>query len=120
HLQPRIPADGFGDPADPAVLARDAALARRYGVTAFCHEVGTAEALEVVTSGDFPFCVAWPGAKSARAVLAALALPQALRIDGRPVLVLPPDADAAAWRKAGELFLVQRGGPPAPGFDARL
>ncbi|MBS0359763.1 MAG: glycoside hydrolase family 99-like domain-containing protein [Proteobacteria bacterium] len=120
HLQPRHPQGGFADPMDAETLKRDVTLARRYGVAAFCHEVATAAQVEAVTATDFPFCLAWTGRAGAKAVLAALAKPQALRVDGRPVVVLPPDADVAAWRRAGELFLVQRGGAPAPGFDARL
>ncbi|HEY3948950.1 glycoside hydrolase family 99-like domain-containing protein [Phenylobacterium sp.] len=120
HLQPRLPSDGFADPADPAALARDIALARRYGLAGFCHEAASAAQLQAVTAQDFAFCLAWTGAAGAKAVLAALARPQALRVDGRPILVLPAEADVAAWRKAGALFLVQRGGAPAAGFDARL
>lgn len=120
HLQPRLPQELGSDPCDPAVLARDIALARRYGLAGFCHEAATAKALAAVTSGDFPFCLAWTGPAAAKAVLAALALPQAMRLEGRPILLLPIDADTAAWRRAADLFLIQRGGPPAPGFDAGL
>ena len=120
HLQPRLPADGSVDPAEPKVLRRDAELAARYSLAGFCHEVASAAAVKAVTAVDFPFCLAWSGPAAAPAVLAALTSDQALRIDGRPILVLPPRADVAAWRKAGNLFLVQRGGPPVAGFDARL
>jgi hypothetical protein len=128
HVQPRLPADGFGDPKDPAVLRRNIALAQRYGVYAFCHEVGSAAALRAVVgprAPAFPYALAWTGAKDPAKALAALgpALADAIAVDGRPLLVVPPDIDAAAWRKAAGkpgLFLVQRGGLPAPGFDARL
>jgi hypothetical protein len=43
-----------------------------------------------------------------------------MRLEGRPILLLPIDADTAAWRRAADLFLIQRGGTPAPGFDAGL
>ncbi|THD58914.1 glycoside hydrolase family 99-like domain-containing protein [Phenylobacterium sp.] len=120
HLQPRLPADGSVDPADPKVLRRDTELAARYGLAGFCHEVASAAAVTAVTATDFPFCLAWSGPVAAPAVLAALASDPALKLDGRPILVLPPRADVAAWRAAGDLFLVQRGGAAAAGFDARL
>lgn len=128
HLQPRQPADGFADPADPATLARDAALAERYGLAGFCHEVASAKDVRAVCGSKapaFPFALAWTGPKDPAKALAALdpALAGAIRIDGRPVLLLAPDADPAAWRKAAGkpgLFLIQRGGAPAKGFDDRL
>lgn len=120
HLQPRHPADGFTDPAAPATLRRDVALAQRYGLGGFCHEVASAEVAAAVTAVDFPFCLAWTGPADAAPALAALASPQAIRIGGRPVLLLPPAADLEAWRKTGDLFLIQRGGTPAAGFDAYL
>jgi hypothetical protein len=46
-----------------------------------------------------------------------------IRVDGRPVVLLPAGADVVAWREAAAapgLFLIQRGGEAAPGFDARL
>ena len=127
HAQPRLPADGFTDPADPATLRRDVALAQRYGLGGFCHEVSDAEAVAAICAKDapaLPFCLAWTGPADLKRALAALApafaAPQAIRIDGRPVLVLPPTAKPAAWRKAADLFLVQRGGAPDPAFDAWL
>jgi len=120
HLQPRLPADGFTDPADPASLRRDVALAQRYGLAGFCHEVADAKSVAAVAEADFPFCLAWSGPAGAKAVLKALASPQAIRVEGRPLLVVPGSADAEAWRTAGEVFLVQRGGRPAAGFDAYL
>ncbi len=118
HLQPRLPADGFTDPADPASLARDVALAERYGLGGFCHEVASADQAAAMAAPAFPFCLAWTGG-AARA-LPALGAPHAIRVEGRPVLVLPADADLAAWRKTGQLFLIQRGGAPVAGFDAHL
>jgi len=118
HLQPRLPADGFTDPSDPASLARDVALAQRYGLGGFCHEVASLEAAAAMASAKFPFCLAWTGG-AARA-LPALGAPHAIRVEGRSVLLLPADADLAAWRKTGQLFLIQRGGAPVAGFDAHL
>lgn len=130
QLQPRLPADGAVNPADPEGLKRDVGLAERYGLAAFCHEVGSAADVRAVAgpkAPEFPFCLAWIGALSPKAALAAmtpaLAAAHALRIDGRALLLLPPEADPAAWREvapAPGLFLIQRGGAPAPGFDARL
>jgi hypothetical protein len=128
HLQPRLPADGFADPKDPGQLRRDVRLAQRYGIAAFCHEVGGAAAVRAVTGPKapaFPYCLAWTGPKAAEPALKTLApaLPGALRLDGRPVVLASPEIDPAAWRKAagaGGLFLVQRGGKPRAGFDARL
>jgi hypothetical protein len=70
HVQPHLPADlGFYDLRVPEVREAQAALARRYGVTAFCYWhywFGGKRLLErpfdeVVASGspDLPFCVAW-------------------------------------------------------------
>jgi hypothetical protein len=130
HLQPRRPADGFADPADPATLARDVALAERYGLAGFCHEVASAKDVRAVCGPKapaFPYCLAWTGptdpAKALAALAPALAAKPAIRIDGRPVLLLPADADPAAWRKAAGkvgLFLIQRGGARAKGFDDRI
>ncbi len=128
HLQPRQPADGFADPADPATLARDVALAERYGLAGFCHEVASAADIRAVCGPEapaFPYALAWTGLKDPAKALAALApaLEGAIRIDGRPVLLLAADADPSAWRKAAGkpgLFLIQRGGDAAKGFDDRL
>jgi hypothetical protein len=124
HLQPRLPADGFTDPADPAVLKRDLALAERYGLGGFCHEVADARQVQAIAGSTFPFCLSWVGPTTATAALTtmaeALASEHAIRIEGRPVLLLQPGADPDAWRKAGDLFLIQRGGVPAAGFDAWL
>ena len=119
HRQPRWPA-AFADPADPATLRRDIALAARYGLTGFCHDVRSAKQAAAVAAAKFPFCLAWTGPVKSAPALAALAAPHALRIDGRPVLLLPRGADVAAWRETGDLFLVQRGGGSAAGFDAHL
>ncbi len=126
HLQPRLPADGFADPADPATLARDATLAERYGLGGFCHEVASAEAVAAVLRPEapaFPFCLAWIGPADPKVALLALApgltAPHALRVDNRPVVVLAAELDPSAFRKAGA-FVIQRSGPTAEGFDARL
>ncbi|MFL5295192.1 MAG: glycoside hydrolase family 99-like domain-containing protein [Phenylobacterium sp.] len=128
HLQPRLPADGFTDPADPTSLRRDMALAERYRLGGFCHEVVNAAAVKAVCGPKapaFPFCLAWTGPSDAAKALAALgpALLQAMQIDGRPVVLAGADVDPKAWRAAAGptgLFLIQRGGPAKPGFDARL
>jgi hypothetical protein len=127
HRQPRLPADGFGDPVRPEALSRDVALAERYGLGGFCHEVAGEEDVQAILSPPFPFCVAWTGGgKAAGAVAAlepALSAGHAIRIDGRPVVVLPAGTDVTAWRAAGGargLCLIQRGGEPAGGFDAHL
>lgn len=71
HYQPRIPADlGFYDLRLPDVREKQAELAKRAGVTAFCYYHywfgnGKQELErpfnEVVSSGapDFPFCLCW-------------------------------------------------------------
>ncbi len=124
HLQPRLPADGFADPANPATLRRDIALAERYGLGGFCHEVAGAEAAAAISASVFPFCLSWVGptaaAKAIAALGPALASDHAIRIDGRPLLLLQPGADPDVWRRAADLFLIQRGGMPAAGFDAHL
>ena len=127
HRQPRLPADGFGDPAQADVLRRDVALAERYGLGGFCHEVASEEAAAAAAAPSFPFCLAWTGggdaAGAATVLKPMLSAGHAIRIDGRPVLVLPGDADVAAWREATEapgLFLIQRDGEPSVGFDAHL
>lgn len=70
HHQPHLPADlGFYDLRVPEAREAQAALARRYGVTAFCywHYWFAGRRLlerpfdEVLSSGqpDLPFCLAW-------------------------------------------------------------
>jgi hypothetical protein len=70
HVQPHLPADlGYYDLRVPEVREAQAALARRYGVTAFCYWhywfAGTRllerPFAEVLASGapDLPFCLAW-------------------------------------------------------------
>ena len=124
QLQPRLPADGFTDPTDSASLARDVALAERYGLGGFCHEVADAQQVQAVAGSAFPFCLSWvgptPSAKALAAMAPALASDHILRIEGRPVVLLQPGAGPSAWRKAADLFLIQRGGVPAAGFDAWL
>ncbi len=126
HLQPRLPAAGFADPADPAAFIADVLLAERYGLAGFCHEVAGAEALGPILAQAFPFCLAWTGpddpAMALKALAPALKARHAIRLDGRPVLALPAGADAGAWREAAgsqDLFLIDRGGGGA-GFDGRL
>ena len=100
------------------------ALAERYGLGGFCHEVAGDEQAAAIAAAAFPFCLSWVGPTTASKALAALAgalaSEHAIRIEGRPVLLLQPGADPDAWREGVELFLIQRGGVPAAGFDAWL
>ena len=70
HDQPHLPADlGFYDLRLAETRAAQAALAQRYGVTAFCywhywfagHELLERPVREIVASGepDMPFCLGW-------------------------------------------------------------
>lgn len=70
HVQPRLPADlGFYDLRIPEVRARQADLARTYGIEAFCYwhywfegkQLLERPIQEVLASGepDFSFCLAW-------------------------------------------------------------
>jgi lipopolysaccharide biosynthesis protein len=70
HYQPRFPADlGFYDLRLPEIREAQAALARQYGIAAFCYWhywFGGEQLLErpfqeVLESGkpDFPFCLGW-------------------------------------------------------------
>jgi lipopolysaccharide biosynthesis protein len=70
HDQPRVPADhGYYDLREPAVRARQAALARDHGVHAFCyyyywfggHRLLERPLEEVRASGEpgFPYCLCW-------------------------------------------------------------
>lgn len=70
HQQPRLPADlGFYDLRLPEARAAQAALARRFGVDAFCHyhywfhgrRLLQRPVDEIVACGepDFPFCLCW-------------------------------------------------------------
>ena len=122
HLQPRLPAHGFSDPADPGTLGRDESLAARYGLAGFCHEAESVRDLTAISAAAFPFCLAWAGnAPPPKTILAPiLASDELLRVEGKPIIVLAPDAHLAAWRRLGDLFLVQRGGAPVADFDARL
>lgn len=70
HEQPKLPADlGYYDLRAPAVMADQAALARRYGLSAFCFHIywfGGKRLMEAPLlrwledpSIDFPFCLCW-------------------------------------------------------------
>jgi O-antigen biosynthesis protein len=132
HYQPHLPADlGFYAPLDPAVLARQADLAARYGIAGFCHPFPrAAPPLARLADGpaDFGFCLMLDEEAQSDPDLAGLAAalapfltaPRALRVHGAALLVLaaspqtPDDAERAdALRQAvrdagqGELFLVR-------------
>jgi GT2 family glycosyltransferase/SAM-dependent methyltransferase len=71
HDQPRLPADlGFYDLGSPETADRQAALARRYGIDAFCYyyywfaghrllEMPLERRLHSQAPTDLPFCVCW-------------------------------------------------------------
>lgn len=126
QLQPRLPGElGFYDQADPATLRRQVAMARLYGVGAFCFLHHGEQALpagplrhllaEPMIDMAFLLCWAHDGAQPVGAVpqhgVAFAALLPALRdpryrlLDGCPLLLLArpaeiPDCAAmvAAWR----------------------
>jgi len=70
HYQPHVPGElGRYDLRDPAVRSQQAALARDYGITAFCYyhywfsgrRLLERPLADVLASGepDFPFCICW-------------------------------------------------------------
>ncbi|WP_304219273.1 glycoside hydrolase family 99-like domain-containing protein [Phenylobacterium aquaticum] len=71
HYQPHRPADlGFYDLSQAEALRRQGELARRYGVSGFCHYFywfsggrrvleRPLEHLKTGAAGDFPFCLCW-------------------------------------------------------------
>lgn len=70
HVQPRIPEDGvFYDLTDSSVLHRQAALAKEYGIAAFCfyyYRFNGRRELDLPLNNysasdgpDFPFCICW-------------------------------------------------------------
>lgn len=174
HHQPRLPADlGFYDLRDPGTMRRQAALAREYGIGAFCfyfYWFGGRTLLEAPlrqwladASIDLPFCLCWANENWSRRwdgrehdVLVAqthspsddvafithvadyLRDPRALRVDGRPMLLvyrpgrLPdPRATAGRWRDwcrehgIGEIHLAyvqsfERPDPADIGFDSAV
>ena len=132
HYQPHLPGElGFYDDADPAVFARQAALARRYGLAGFCHPFrpdAPPAALLAPGAPDFGFCLCVAeeaqgedaAADLARALAPYLAHRNALRVQGAALLAAaaaPQGPDGAAWTAAlreavraaglGELFLVR-------------
>ena len=113
HLQPRLPADGFTDPSDPAVLKRDIALAQRYGLAGFCHEVATAAQVRAVTGAEAPafaYSLAWTGAKDAAKALPALAPALGGRDEDRRSARRP----GRAWDRSQGLARGGRQGRPVP------
>lgn len=124
QLQPRLPGElGFYDQADPATLRRQVALARLYGVNAFCFQhhwfngrallAGPLQNLLAEPMIDMPFLLCWahdgkqpareapptgqwtPGQQGAAfaALLPALRDPRYLDLDGCPLLLLARPAD---------------------------
>lgn len=96
HRQPRLPADlGFYDLRLPEVRERQAALAREYGVSAFCYyyywfdgqRVLHRPLDEVLASGkpDFPFMICWANE------------PWSRNWDGGNREVLMPQTYGAGW-----------------------
>lgn len=135
HHQPRLPgALGFYDPADPETLARQAALARRYGVHGFCHPFEA----DAPLTPDFPFCLRVSGdgdpALLARALAPRLSDARQIRVGGR-ALLLAESGGRANWAEGlrqavraeglGELHLIRfsgfgrapAGDPRRQGFD---
>jgi glycosyltransferase involved in cell wall biosynthesis len=104
--QPPFPHEevGFYDPADPAVLARQAAAARCHGIHGFCFDLADSEtaeeAVRVLRSVlehpeiSLPFCVQWPLRQDTidnppLGLLArALRDPRYVRAGTRPLVVL--------------------------------
>lgn len=136
-MPPRVPHDTIGcyEVTDPAVLHRQARLAKRHGLSGFCFELDTPAsgdsplATFLATAGiDFGFCVrVTPQAESrlasfATALAVASADTRCLRVGSRPLVVImtppgSPDADmfadhlrrALADRGGPEPFLVRQG-----------
>jgi hypothetical protein len=108
HYQPREPADlGYYDLNDPSVMDRQAALARRYGIDAFCYYYywfGGKRLLEMplermLRTGRpvFPYCLCWANENWSR------------RWDGREQEILigqahSPDDDRAVIRDIARHF----------------
>ncbi len=96
HAQPRLPGElGFYH-SSPETLRRQVALAKEYGITAFCFRQG-AEALDVFLADptlDFAFCV-----ESAADVERASADPRYLRIDGERIEPIIDSASSVTSRQ---------------------
>lgn len=89
-LEPQAFVVRRGPPADLAAADR---LLARHRLAGFCHEVASREAAQALWSAgaaELPFLLALGAPVEAAALAPALSSDKALRIDGRPVLLVPP------------------------------
>ncbi|WP_334163266.1 hypothetical protein [Phenylobacterium sp.] len=108
-LEPQAFVVRRGPPADLATADR---LLARHRLAGFCHEVASREearALWAAGAADLPFLLALAGPVEAGALAPALSSDKALRIEGRPALLVPPGVRAEGL--AG-FHVVSRGALP--------
>jgi hypothetical protein len=132
HAQPRLPAFGYYDPADPSMLARQASCARAYGISVFAFVVGAgprraADAYLATPALTLPFCLVWTKETDDDAFVAllrrAIADARYWKLRDRLVVIAsstPTAKQVAAWRTAGALFVVVRADTLPPHCDALL